>query len=443
MSRRGLFGMWALLSLTPLLYFLESGLGERTVGSAGLVAVGWLLFLLAVRRDPVGASLAGFLRTPTGIACMAAAVVLLQLTGGLLSIRFVPFALLACLVVLFFLWARARGPEDVARSAGNVLASAVSLVLVVGLCEAAFRLPVVVARTGGNTPGMLRWEEKNYDRQWEKNLFRLRSLHVDHPKPQGALRVLTLGDSFTWGDKIARTEDTWPYVMEAALMRRGRRVEVVNLATRGYTTVNEAEALRKLGWAFSPDAIVVQFYLNDTLPSGPNFAREGDRWQFRTWPLAPFGDDVLDAHSYFYSFLSTSFRSMQMGWRHADGYAPLFADDFSGWKDCKTALREIAFRANEMKVPLLVVLFPAFTPGKLDADTYPYAAIHRKVMAALDEIGVPALDLAPVYAKTGKDGSEWWALPCDRHPNVEAQALAGEAVTERMVGLLEAGASGR
>jgi lysophospholipase L1-like esterase len=439
MSRRGLFGTWALLSLSPFFSYFESGLGERTVGAAILVAAGWPLFMKAIRADPSGAVLASFAGSRIGLAFCASAVLLLQLVGGLLSIRFVPVALLACVVLLLFLWARARSPEDLSRSAGNVLLSAGSLCIVVGACELLFRVPAIVALTGGDTPGMMRWEEKNYDRLWEKNLLRLRSFHVDHPKPQGTTRVLAIGDSFTWGDKIAKAEDTWPYVMEAALKRPGRRVEVINMATRGYTTVNEAEALRKLGWAFAPDVLVVQFYLNDTLPSGPNFAREGDRWQFRTWPLAPVGDDVLDAHSYFYSFLSTSFRSMQMGWRHADGYAPLFADDFSGWQDCKTALREIAFRANEMHVPLLVVLFPAFTPGKLDADTYPYAPIHRKVLAALDEIGVQALDLAPVFAKTGKDGKEWWALPCDRHPSVAAQALAGEAITERVEGLLEAG----
>jgi hypothetical protein len=55
--------------------------------------------------------------------------------------------------------------------------------------------------------------------------------------------VIVVGDSFTWGDKVADIRDTWPYVLEQNLNRSGATVEVISLATPGYTTVNEAEAL--------------------------------------------------------------------------------------------------------------------------------------------------------------------------------------------------------
>jgi len=59
------------------------------------------------------------------------------------------------------------------------------------------------------------------------------------------------------------------------------------MAQRGYTLANEAELLRRLGWQFSPDLVVVQFYINDALPSGPNLQRVDSRWLIPRRSLLP------------------------------------------------------------------------------------------------------------------------------------------------------------
>lgn len=55
----------------------------------------------------------------------------------------------------------------------------------------------------------------------------------------------------------------------------------------GYTTANEAELLRRLGWQFDCDLVLVQFYINDALPSGDNFARVGGSWLLPRVNLLP------------------------------------------------------------------------------------------------------------------------------------------------------------
>jgi hypothetical protein len=50
-------------------------------------------------------------------------------------------------------------------------------------------------------------------------------------KEAGTERIVVLGDSFTWGDKIASSDSTWPAQLEQQLRDGwpGRRIEVVNL----------------------------------------------------------------------------------------------------------------------------------------------------------------------------------------------------------------------
>jgi hypothetical protein len=434
-ARATLVALCSAASLSPILSCLESGVGGKTLASAGLVLAAWFFLLRGLRRDPDLALLRGFLASPVAVALACAALVLIQVVGFALSGPHAIVALVACWTAFLALWWWSKTPESMASSAGSVLLLCGSLSLLAAAGEGICRLPAVVARTGGNTPGTLRWERESYDRQWETNRLRFRSFHLDSPKPAGTLRVVTLGDSFTWGDKIAKTEDVWPYVLERELRSAGARAEVVNLAIGGYTTVNEAESLRRYGWMFEPDLVVLQFYLNDTLPSGPGFERTGEEWLFETWPLVPGLHGLLDSHSYFYSFLNRRFQALQIGARYPDGYGPLYADGFSGWQASQDALRDVAEETRRLGVPLLVVLFPSFSAASLDEDEYPYAEIHRKVLGALDRLGVPALDLRPVYAALRRPGRDFWALPSDSHPGVEAHRIAGAAVLERLRGL--------
>jgi lysophospholipase L1-like esterase len=333
--------------------------------------------------------------------------------------------------IVFGLWACHRTASGLGKvvEGGCLCVLAMGMVFLLG--ELVFRLPPVVALTGGGPARELAWARSNYDRLWERNALRIRSFHVGEPRSPGQVRILALGDSFTWGDGIARTEDTWPYVLERFLRARGVEAIVFNLADRGYTTVNEAEVLSSVGWWLEPDLVVVQFFLNDSLPSGPGLRREGGDWWFRTWPLAP-GLEKLAEQSYLYSYLDDRFRRAQIAWFYPQGYAPLFEEGFAGWQACKEAFREMARETGRRRIPFFVVLFPKFEPGPLDETSYRHLAVHDKVGSFLRGIGVQVVDLLPVYARFGKHGEQWWASPSNPHPGVEAHRVAGEAIGEAL-----------
>ncbi|MBA3318514.1 MAG: SGNH/GDSL hydrolase family protein [Gemmatimonadales bacterium] len=79
--------------------------------------------------------------------------------------------------------------------------------------------------------------------------------------------------SFTWGLYIGDSDSTWPAVLERQLNADapGTPAEAINMPQRKWTTANEAEQLRRLGWQFQPELVVVQYFVNDAYPSEPDF----------------------------------------------------------------------------------------------------------------------------------------------------------------------------
>jgi hypothetical protein len=78
-----------------------------------------------------------------------------------------------------------------------------------------------------------------------------------HRSP-GLLRVVVLGDSFTWGED-ARNEETFC----ANLERQLPNSEVINLGVHGYGIDQQLLYLRKLGLRFAPDLVILALYDED------------------------------------------------------------------------------------------------------------------------------------------------------------------------------------
>jgi len=430
--KRSLICFWVLFAASPLWRWATNGWELRTWVCGLFYLLGWLALWVGFSHDPDAEKLKSFGRSVVGRVAFGLGLVMLLAIGAAVSIH---AALDTCLVLAAtfgVLWAGCRSEGGLGRAVGRILLMSVPVVLLLSLVEICFRLPVVAQRTGEGGPDLERWASENYDRLWDKNPLKLRSLHLERPKPAGVFRIVALGDSFTWGLFIARTEDTWPYVAERCLLKDDARVQVLNLGYCGFTTVNEAERLDRLGWSLEPDFVVLQFTLNDPLPSGPNYWNLGEGSVFRLWPLIPIIGRWVSSHSYFYRYADAKYQSWQMRFRYPRGVAPFYDDEFAGWTACKTAIAAMAQSCKRRKVPMLVMIFPYFMPGKLDMDSYPYVQVHRKIEAAATASGLPVLDLLPIYASHGRDGQSWWVFPRERHPGLEAHRVAGEAVAGKI-----------
>jgi lysophospholipase L1-like esterase len=95
-----------------------------------------------------------------------------------------------------------------------------------------------------------------------------RARRAPEPADSSAVRIVVLGDSFTFGDGNAE-EDVWVRVMERALRERGQAVDVVNAGVEGYDTRSELLYLREIAPEIRPDVVVLGFLANDVYTNAP------------------------------------------------------------------------------------------------------------------------------------------------------------------------------
>jgi len=107
-----------------------------------------------------------------------------------------------------------------------------------------------------------------------------RRVGTQHPDALG-VRVLVLGDSFTFGLGVA-PDDVWTSVMVRALVSRGLRVDLVNAGVEGYDTRAEAHWLFELAPSVRPQVVLLALAANDVytnrpLDDAPDRSEEGQR----------------------------------------------------------------------------------------------------------------------------------------------------------------------
>jgi lysophospholipase L1-like esterase len=87
---------------------------------------------------------------------------------------------------------------------------------------------------------------------------------VPYPRDPRFRRVLYLGDSVTFGYRIARWQDTFPFLADSLSGARDSvPVETVNLSVDGYSQWQQAVVMENEGALYRPDLVVVGFVLND------------------------------------------------------------------------------------------------------------------------------------------------------------------------------------
>jgi len=99
------------------------------------------------------------------------------------------------------------------------------------------------------------------------NELGLRDDPVVIPKPPGEHRILSLGESSTWGHGVKRSE-TYSAQLESMLLQKGRAANVVNAGVPAWTIQQSAVYLAEEGRRLQPDTVLVYHQTNDFLPTG-------------------------------------------------------------------------------------------------------------------------------------------------------------------------------
>lgn len=88
------------------------------------------------------------------------------------------------------------------------------------------------------------------------------------PKPEGVLRILLLGDSFTWGAGVEYGR-IWPVVFERKCREAGLRCDIIKAGVSGYDTRQEVLYLERLLPEYRPDVVILTFLPNDLATNLP------------------------------------------------------------------------------------------------------------------------------------------------------------------------------
>ncbi len=251
------------------------------------------------------------------------------------------------------------------------------------------------------------------------NQFGLRGRDTTLAKPANTYRILVVGDSLTMGWGV-KQEDTFVADLERRLnaeppagFPRDVRYEVLNLGVGNYNTVQEMTLLRSVGLQFDPDLILLAYFINDAEP------------------LSPSPYNYLIEHSYLYALIASRLRRLPFGkagsLNYKQYYRGLYASNQPGWLAEQAALGELAELAHQKSIPVIVYLLPELH----ELTVYPFLSIHQMVMKVGTELGLPVIDLWPIFSGYSPEAN-LWVTPEDAHPNALAHAMIAKGIYDSL-----------
>jgi lysophospholipase L1-like esterase len=293
-------------------------------------------------------------------------------------------------------------------------------------------------------------------------------------KPQGALRIAVLGDSFTEALQIPVEQAFWA-VTERELAgcpeRRARSVEVLNFGVSGYGTGQELLLLQDRVWAYQPDIVLLAFFSGNDISDNtfelgrmgaPYFVRTADGLGLDVSHIPPVGLRQAWFRALDYSRLLQLLEAGRQAYKRRG--RTTVDEELSGrlYLDQPDELWEEAWQVTEALIErmhhevssrgarfLLVTLsngeqvLPdpaarARVQERLGVSDLLYP--ERRLRRLADAEGFPALLLAPELQRYAQERKVYLhgfqANPGEGHWNAEGHRVAGGLIAPFLCGLL-------
>lgn len=239
----------------------------------------------------------------------------------------------------------------------------------------------------------------------ETNSKGQRDREIAYERTPGVLRIAMVGDSLTegWGVPF---ESTSSKRLERLYEKAGTKAEVINLGVGNWNTVQEVEHFLTKGYKYSPDIVVLNYFVNDAEPT----------------PEHRHQPSLLLRYCYscvfFKGRLDTVLRQLTTRQDWAEYYLGLYDGGKSkGWLDAKQAIKRLADYCKQNNIKLLIANLPELH----DVQNYRFGTITELVRQAAQENGADFVDLLP--ALQFQASSDLWVTPPDPHPNAFANEL--------------------
>lgn len=241
--------------------------------------------------------------------------------------------------------------------------------------------------------------------------------------PAGTLRVVALGDSFTFGQGVEE-EDTWPMVAGATMVAGGRPVEVLDFGVPGHGTPQSVALLERRLLPLEPDVVLLAVFAND-LSAEDSYCLYGrggselSRLMLRHW----YGGRLVYMLSRGGRATPTAEDVMRLG---------------TPEQRFRVAVDRLAFLAKERGFHAAVVLLT-------DRAMYEQSRYCDRCTPPHDLVAgseVPIIDLSEHWALLQQDIPRYFITGED-HLSVEGNRRMGEAVGRALLAWPSLGSAGR
>jgi lysophospholipase L1-like esterase len=251
----------------------------------------------------------------------------------------------------------------------------------------------------------------------EINALGLRDDIESVAKPRGVRRVVMLGDSLTFGWGVPAAETT-SELLQATLNARGDgwRYEVVNMGVGNSNTEMQVAVFANLGRRLSPDAVVLNYFINDAEPTphaNPN-------------PLARYSN----AYVYFGGRVDALLRRLTVRADWQDYYRGLYEAD-GGNARVGRSIADLGRMTAEDGIPLLIIHYPELHV----LAPYPFERVAAWLSGQATAVRAGFVDLTPAVADLPPQ--TLWVHPADAHPNGTANRRFAAALAVALMPLLK------
>lgn len=240
------------------------------------------------------------------------------------------------------------------------------------------------------------------------NAQSLRYGPIPEGRQEGTIRLLTLGDSTTFGWGVPQAE-TWPAQLEALLQKAHPeiKVEVLNGGVPGYTSFQGLHHYKTHGMRFKPDLVVFGYIVQDARAT-----RITDRQQ----AIAALNADYVADHPLFRLRLArllqqrySLFRSYEADKVASEGLTDGETTTRVPLNDYRENIETFARLTREQGSQLLLFGMPLEVVG--------YTQAHRELLAKLaQELSLPHYDPSQPIAEEARQAVMYF--PEDKgHPN--------------------------
>jgi lysophospholipase L1-like esterase len=345
-----------------------------------------------------------------------------------------------------------RGPRvPVRRKARAILFSAVAIALgllcAVVIAEIALRalslapseaISTVTESEFRRVPGIFGPDQHIVDRQIAALPFAVRIDSLGYrgagfpvQKRPGELRILAIGDSFTYGDFVD-SDSTFPSVLQRSLSAScGRPVTIINAGVGG-STITTAIHMLERAWKLSPDVVLLTFVENDVddLRSDMWGELAANRRAKSKFPLSVIYPVLRRSALWNFSLKLRgrvrTLRSSSVPGSPADQRPP--SDVPALRAEYGRTLGTLAGEVRRHDRSLVLVAFPSHLTLSGIATDEQLQWLER---TGKDQ-GVPTFNLLEPLKASGLPTTTLYLLPHDGHPSPRGYDIAGSWLTSRL-----------